>query len=326
MRRLVITSILTFSALFSLCAQTTPPVVTARIEPDSIMIGDRFDYVIEVEKDQVQVVAFPEFERDKTGIELVKSHPVDTLERNGRYMKLRKKYTLAAFDEGKYSMGVAQVLYADKNITDTLSSKDSLFLQVATFEIDSTSQSIYDIKAQRNLPFKFNEISGYVTWGIIILVLLAVLAYIAKRIMAKYGKGFRDIFKPAPPLPPHIVAIKALENLHNQKLWQNNKHKYYYSELTDILRTYIEARYAIGAMEMTSDEIIVAVKSIELPKKGYMDLADILKDADLVKFAKMIPDDEQNEADYFKAYYFIEETKPQEQTPAEELDEQNTDN
>ena len=293
-------------------AQSDVPQVTAHIQPDSVMIGDRFDLVVDVEKDLVQVVQFPEFE-DKPGnpIELHKEYPIDTLERDGRHLKLRKRYTLAAFEEGKWNLGRPAVLYADKNIVDTLWARDSLYLEVATFQIDSTSQSIYDVKPQWNLPFRFGEVSGYAQWGALALVLLLALValYALKRILARYGKGLGDLFKPAPPQPPHVVAIKALEALHNQKLWQNNRHKQYYSGLTDILRTYIAARWGVGAMEMTSDEIIEAMRSEELPDKARMDLTAILRDADLVKFAKATPDGEQNEADYLKAFYFVEETK-----------------
>ena len=187
------------------------------------------------------------------------------------------------------------MLYADKNIVDTLRARDSLYLEVATFQIDSTSQSIYDLKPQRNLPFRFAEVSGYAKWGVLALLLALVALYALKRILARYGKGLGDLFKPAPPQPPHVVAIKALEALHNQKLWQNNRHKQYYSGLTDILRTYIAARWGL--------------RSEELPDKARMDLTAILRDADLVKFAKATPDGEQNEADYLKAFYFVEETK-----------------
>ena len=272
-------------------AQSDVPQVTAHIQPDSVMIGDRFDLVVDVEKDLVQVVQFPEFE-DKPGspIELHKEHPVDTLERDGRHLKLRK-------------------LYADKNIVDTLWARDSLYLQVATFQIDSTSQSIYDVKPQWNLPFRFGEVSGYAKWGALALVLLLAAAYALKRYLESRGKRLGDLFRPSPPQPPHVVAIKALEALHHQKLWQNNKHKQYYSALTDILRTYVAARWGFGAMEMTSDEIIETMRAEELPDKARMDLTAILRDADLVKFAKATPEAEQNEADYLKAYYFVEETK-----------------
>ena len=247
--------------------------------------------------------------------------PTVTAHADGRRLKLRKRYRLAAFDEGRYNLGTARVLYADKNILDTLSSRDSVYLEVTTFQIDSTSQSIYDLKGQRTLPFRFREIRGYVLWGLLALALLAAAAYALHRWLAARGKRLGDLFKPAPPLPPHVAAIQALEALHNQKLWQNNRHKQYYSGLTDILRTYIAARWDIGAMEMTSDEIIDAMRAEELPDKARMDLTAILRDADLVKFAKATPPAEENEADYLKAYYFVEETKPvEEETPAGEAD------
>ena len=298
------------------------PTVTARIEPDSIMIGDRFDLTVEVDKDLVQVVQFPEFEnKEGSPLELVKDHPIDTLERDGRRLKLRKRYRLAAFDEGKYNLGAAQVLYADKNILDTLRSTDSVYLEVATFQIDSTSQSIYDLKAQKNLPFRFREVSGYVKWGVFFLLMLLAAGYALKRYLASRGKGFGDLFKPAPPLPPHVAAIQALEALHNQKLWQNNRHKQYYSGLTDILRTYIAARWGFGAMEMTSDEIIDAVRPLDLPRKSAMELTALLREADLVKFAKATPEAACNEEAYQWAYYFVEETKPVEEQPSAEAEE-----
>ena len=291
-------------------AQSDVPQVTAHIQPDSVMIGDRFDLVVDVEKDLVQVVQFPEFE-DKPGspIELHKEYPIDTLERDGRHLKLRKRYTLAAFEEGKWNLGHPAVLYADKNIVDTLYTSDSLRLDVGTFQIDTAKQTIYDLKPQRTLPLRAEEITGYLFGGLFLLLNLAALLFALRYHLSKRGKHLSDLFKPAPPAPPHVEAIRALEGLHNQKLWQNNKHKAYYSGLTDILRRYLAGRYGIGALEMTSDEIIETMRAEELPDKARMDLTAILRDADLVKFAKATPEAEQNEADYLKAYYFVEETK-----------------
>lgn len=299
-------------------ASAQTPTVEARIVPDSIGIGDTFTLEIDVERDQVQVTEFPLYENDDK-LEVVQSLPVDTLSREGRRLRLRKRYVMQAFSEGRYNLGRPGVLYADKNIVDTLWARDSLYLQVATFQIDSTSQSIYDVKPQWNLPFRFGEVSGYAKWGALALVLLLAAAYALKRYLESRGKRLGDLFRPSPPQPPHVVAIKALEALHHQKLWQNNKHKQYYSALTDILRTYVAARWGFGAMEMTSDEIIETMRAEELPDKARMDLTAILRDADLVKFAKATPEAEQNEADYLKAYYFVEETKPvEEEAPAEE--------
>lgn len=321
MKRLLLLSFLALVSLVAV-AENDTPIVRARIEPDSLFIGDQFDFVIEVERDLVQTTLFPEFTPQKEGlIELVEVLPVDTLERDGRRLKIAQRYRLAAFQEGLINMGKPGVLYADKNIVDTLYATDSLVLKVGTFQIDSTSQSIYDLKPQLTLSFKLAEIRGYLLWGLLAVALIALFIYGLHRYLEARGRHLKDLFKPAPPEPPHVVAIKALEALHHQKLWQNNKHKLYYSTLTDILRTYIAGRWGVGAMEMTSDEIIAAMRDVELPEKARMDLASVLMDADLVKFAKFTPEADQNESDYTKVYYFVEETKPVEVDPEAEENE-----
>lgn len=315
MKRLLLL-LLALPLMQSLWADT--PVVRARVEPDSVFIGDRFDYVIEIDKDLVQTTHFPTFSAKDGMVELVEELPVDTLKRDGRRLRIAKRYRLAAFQEGLINMGAAGVVYADKNIVDTLYAADSVYLKVATFQIDSTSQSIFDLKPQQNLPFKVAEIKSYLLWGLLALVVLVALLVALDRYLKARGRRLGDLFKPAPPQPPHVIAIAALEALHHQKLWQNNKHKLYYSLLTEILRTYIDGRWGVSAMEMTSDEIIAAMRSVELPDKARMDLTAILRDADLVKFAKFAPEAEQNENDYQKAYYFVEETKPIEENPTAE--------
>lgn len=312
-------SLLAFFAMPLVSAQSTnatstvsdkAPRVSGSIDVDSIGIGDRFVYSIEVEKDLVQSVYFPSLTgAGAEAYELIEDMPVDTLEREGRRLKIRKSYRMAAFEEGIHNV-VPQVMYADKNIIDTLYGPDTLSLLVTTFQIDSTSHAPFDIKPQKNLPFKLGEITGYLKWTVIVLLMLALLFYVAKRILAHYGKNISDIFKPAPPLPPHVEAQMALEKLRQQRLWQEGEHKLYYSTLTDIIRAYIAGRYGVGAMEMTSDEIIEAMRGVELPQKSAMDLADILREADLVKFAKATPEAEENEAAFRAAWDFVEQTKP----------------
>ena len=293
------------------------PKISGTVEPDSIGIGDRFLYTIEVERDLMQEVYFPDFKQSVEHYEMIEDRPVDTLSREGRRLKLRKSYLMAAFQEGIHKV-LPEVMYLDKNIIDTLRGDDTLRLMVTTFEIDSTSHTIFDIKPQRTLKFKFGEISGYVTWTIIAIIILVLLFLIAKRILAHYGKSFSDIFKPAPPLPPHEIALRDLKKLHSERLWQEDKHKLYYSGLTDILRAYIAGQFGVGALEMTSDEIIEAMRGVEIPQKQKMDLTELLRDADLVKFAKAMPEAEANEAAYTMALNFVEQTMPQ---PEEEDDE-----
>ena len=294
------------------------PKVSGTFEPDSIGIGDRFLYSIEVEKDLVQTVIFPNFVgMQGQQYELIEDRAVDTLERDGRRLKIRKSYLLAAFQEGWHHI-VPQVMYADKNIVDTLYSPDTLDLLVTTFQIDSTSHGLFDIKPQKTLHFKLGEITGYIAWSVVALLILAALIYGLKRLLAHYGKSFNTIFKPAPPQPAHEEAFAALERLRVMRLCQEGKHKLYYSTLTDILRAYIVRRFEVSAMEMTSDEIIEAMRGVDLPKKTSIDLTMILREADLVKFAKAAPESEESEAAMRAAWEFVDATKPVEEIVNEE--------
>jgi hypothetical protein len=161
----------------------------------------------------------------------------------------------------------------------------------------------------QNLPFKFEEIKDYVIYGVIALLLLSLVGWLLYRMIKEWRSRRVQIIKPAPKLPPHVVAIKALEELYNRKLWQNGKYKLYYTSLATILRVYISERWTIGALEMTTDEIITALREVDMPMQSRSDLVAILRTADMVKFAKAQPDGEENELCYNRGFYFVENTK-----------------
>lgn len=297
------------------------PTLDVRFEPDSVGIGDHITLLVEVEYDVMNVIAFPEFdvEGGESNLEIVSAPVLDTLSVDGRRVKLRRSYKFRSFEEGIYNMGRVSVLHADRRGTDTLHTDDSLYLMVGTYLIDSTSHAIFDLKPVRNLPFKLAEISDYLLWGVVVLLLLAVAFYIFLKVMARLGRPVMGLFKPAPPLPPHVAAFAALDELRSENLWQGGEYKGYYSRLSDILRTYISGRYGVTAMEMTSDEILLAVRDLELPKQCEMELRDFLRDADLVKFAKAEFSGSLNERYFESARQFVDMTKEEE---SEEDDEQ----
>ena len=299
-------------------AQNEAPTITSHLSADTVMIGDRVTLTVEVEKDVMQHIIFPSFdfkqtdgeEQPESSIEVIHDFAPDTLSQEGRRVRLRKRYEMAVYDEGIYRMGKAQVLYLDKNLVDTLFAEREEELFVKTFQIDSTMTTVRDLKPQMTLKLRFAEFGGYLGIALAAALLLAGLIYLLVRYLHKRGKRISDLFKPAPPVPAHILAIEALEKLHNEKLWQNDKHKLYYSGLSDILRTYLAGRFEVGAMEMTTDEIDDALRAVDIEQKQKMNLLAVLRDADLVKFAKATPDAEENELAYDKAYHFVEETKP----------------
>ncbi len=302
--------------LFSQVPQSGLPEVSARITPDTILIGDRFRLTIEVSKDLAQVVDFPNFGEagatSRDTFEVVSVSGIDTLSRSGRQHTISLTYEMTCFEAGSYNLGRFPVLYLDKNVMDTLYSKEPLSLVVRTFEIDTTKQQIVDIKKPIHTPLQFREIRNYLLWGLLALALIGLGIWLFIKM-----KRRESIFAPRPEEPPHVTAIRALEDMHEQKLWQNGKHKQYYTLLTDIIRTYLEGRYGISAGEMTSDEIRSALRSAGLETLEYDRMDRLFSTADLVKFAKFIPDADENERLYSDSYYFVEDTKllPTEQVP-----------
>ncbi len=302
-------------------AQTSAPTVVAAFDRDSVMIGDQFFLDVRVEKDMMQVVAFPELagSAQPEGVEIMEEMAVDTLASDGRRQTVAKRYRLTIWDAGRYNLGRLPAFYAGKNVVDTLWSRDSLTITVNTFAIDPMKDRPFDMKPLLKVRLRFGEISG---WLALTLGGLAVLVA-AVWLLRKYRRRIVPLLGGAKPaLPPHVEAIRRLEALRHQKLPQNGKHKQYYSGITDILRAYLERRWGIGAMEMTSGEIVEAVdaprRAGEVDDKRYGDLAALLQTADLVKFAKLIPDEGEVDKAYYDAYYFVEETKSVVEGRAEE--------
>ena len=297
------------AAAFTAIAQNNPaPVVRAELIPDSIAIGDRFRIEVRVDKDIMQVVDFPSFgvgPIDGGDLESVGESAVDTVFNEGRRVTLRKSYTMTIFDEGIYSIGRFPVLYADRNVIDTLHSFDSLVLMVTSFDIDTTTQTIHDIKPPLHVPVLFAEFSGYLIMGIIALYMLTAIYLI----ISAYAVRGKKYVPQRPSEPAHVIAIRELEKLDGEKLWQNNRHKLYYTRLTDIIRQYIEHRWGLNAMEMTSGEIIEALHDVISENRSGVQLRRLLSTADYVKFAKYLPAVEDNEMSFNDAYWFVEDTK-----------------
>lgn len=308
------------SAMLPVVAMTAPPQVHASLSADTVLIGDRFSMEIIIEKDMMQAVSLPSFDRGlaENGIEILAESDLDTVRQDGRRQVLRKRYEMTSFDAGIYQLGRYPVLYADKNITDTLYSAESLPVVVKTLPVDTEKETIYDIKAPLKAPLLVSEFAGYLFAAIVTALVIAALILLVRREISKRRRNDGEAGVTQPSVPPHVQAIQDLETLYNQKLWQSGKAKAYYTRLTDILRSYLGGRYGLNAMEMTSDEIIQAVRPLNLPDKNSEDLRNIMLTADLVKFAKHVPEPEVNDNLYHAAYYFIEDTKQVAEETAEE--------
>ncbi len=289
-------------------AQNMAPKVEVTASRDTIFIGDQFTLSVKVDKDVAQVVEFPSFEQNLIGgkIEIVEEKPADTLARDGRSVALNKEYTVTCFDAGAYPLDDFPVLYLDKNVVDTILSGKGPVLVVTTFEIDTATMTIRDIKDVMPMPRTWAEVWP---WVLLVAAALAVAAAVMWAALKLFRKG-NPIFAPKPPQPPHVIALQELEKLRREKLWEAGKYKEYYSRLTDILRTYLEGRFGMAAMEMTSGEILSALSGIDAMETQGIEL--VLPEADLVKFAKYVPSEADSIAAMGRIADFVEHTRPEE--------------
>ena len=154
-------------------------------------------------------------------------------------------------------------------------------MEVNTIQIDTTSFRPFDVKGQMSYPFTFKEA---LPWAALLLLLALIVLLIAKGI--KNLKEKRSLFgKPIVTDPPHIVALKGLEKLREDKIWKRDQ-KEHFTVVTDLLREYIEHVCHFNAMEMTSKEILTMLTESTIEEEIFSELSQLFEIADLVKFAK----------------------------------------
>lgn len=280
--------------------------VHARLDTNEIMIGDQVSYEIEVRRNKDDVVKFPEFEEKLTDeIEIVSKSPVDSFwSRKDQKFILSQKLLLTVFDSGLYYIPPLEFLFISQQNKDTIRT-GATYLEVFPYPLD-TAQTIRDIKAIEKAPVSFSEVYPY----ILIVIFMGLFGWFIIYYFRKKEKNQPLIGRPKIEEPPHIIAMRELDRLKSEKRWQRKETKLYYSRLTEIIRRYIEGRFAIMAMEQTTDEILIEFEGQEiLSEDDYQLLREMLSQADLVKFAKSEPLPDENEAHFDNACTFVNNTR-----------------
>jgi hypothetical protein len=279
--------------------------VTARIERDTILIGDQLNYIQEVTQDRNIRVWFPEYADTLTDrIEILERSKRDTVYLDNDLLAIRQSYLITSFDSGTYEIP-EQPFRVESAAFNKVVFSNPLALEVRSMEIDTT-RAIYDIKMPYTAPIRFSDIWPYV----LIALLAGIVVLLVWKWLRDRRRKKRGFIPPRSAEPAHIYALRELDRLKEDKLWQNNQVKAYYTRLTEILRIYIEQRYIIRALEETTEEILHDLRKVGFnDNRLYNKLEDLLKMADLVKFARWKPVPEENETALLAAYIFVNETK-----------------
>ncbi|MFM2307690.1 MAG: hypothetical protein RLZZ367_2359 [Bacteroidota bacterium] len=300
--------------MLCLAAIANSQSVSAELRADSthIQIGDLLKIRLSVKYSDNLLVAFPKAADTLGNMETIEVSKLDTTTAAGSIV-LSQVYTVSAYDSGDFHAGPVIVYF--KNSTGIVDSVLTNDIQItAGAPAVDLDKPFKDIKAPLEVPYSWREFVPYII-GLAVLLVAIIAGIILYR---KYRNNKPVVVeRPKPKDPPHIWARKELKKLEEEKLWQKDEVKQYYSRLTDVLRMYLEYRYDWFALESTTEEIEAELPKYKLKDKACESLLAILRAADLVKFAKMIPMPDANIKAMENAYKFIDFTEPSETKPEE---------
>lgn len=309
--------------LFGSGAYSQVYTATAKLDTNRIQLGGQSALQLKVFvpsdllKDSKKFIQWPSLKDSITSkIEIVEASAIDTsFSKDEKTAFLVQEIFITSFDSGFFVIPPLRFL-KDGDSTRFFETKPML-LEVLPVSVD-TSQAIKDIKPPFEAPYTLKEAAPYI---IGILAILAIL-YLAYRYLIKKRRKTEIPVKNEPEVLPHIIALEKLEEVYEQKLWQEGKTKLYHTLITEIIRTYLENRFRISALEQTSEEIIVSCRSLPINKESKFKLEQILVLADLVKFAKSTPLPAENDLSYAHALEFVRSTAPAEEVAAKNTEEE----
>ncbi len=215
---------------------------------------------------------------------------------------------VTSFDSGYYAIPPFEFIINNDTTVPQLT--EALLLEVYSVPTDTSAAKVKDIRAPFEEPFDWKWYLPYVYIGLAILVAILIVWYILKKIKDRKPK---EVAPPKPKIPAHITALASLEKIKTEAIWKENNVKEYYSKITDTIRLYIEERFKIQALELTSDEIIQVFKSQVIDSDSKSKLYQMLTLSDFVKFAKQIPIEAEHTLTLNNAFDFVNGTKREEE-------------
>lgn len=277
----------------------------SKVDRAKITIGDRITYSIKVTKDENVVIEMPEVGANLGMFEILDYNDPEPQKADGKITQTRE-YIISTFDVGEYEIPPVTIRFTTEG--------DTVWQELSTekikIEVESLKPSeegdIRDIKPPLELKLNLKPIIRMIVAGLIIILIGILIFYLIKR--RKEGKSLIP-GREKPLRPPHEIALEELGKLVNSNLLSERKVKQFYIRISEIIRRYIEGRFYIVAIEMTTMQLIENMKQAEIEHDTTELVNDFLDSCDLVKFAKYIPTDQENQKAIEQAYEIINRTK-----------------
>ncbi len=301
---LILLSIFGFVFSTDLLAQTPLIEVQSKVDTAEIFIGDRIHYSIIIRsKEGLRV------EQPGEGLHLgafeIKEYNFSEPEENDGIITRRYDFTISVYDTGKYTIPAFPIAYfPDSTHNYKIIDASPIDIFVKSILSGEEKPEMKDVKPPIDFPFDY--MFWYSMLAIVLLLLLA--GYFGYRAWKqKQEKGY--LFSPPPkPRPAHEIALEELAELYKSDYLEKEQVKKFYIRLSEIVRKYLEGRYFISAMEETTDEILREIVD-HIDQEKQLELAHILRESDLVKFAKHIPELSLTEEIKKETLKFINDTK-----------------
>lgn len=297
--RLIITAILASVMFTSAVAQEVR--VRAELDTSKALIGDQLHLRLTLEKPPALQVNFPALS-DKLSdhVEIINVQAIDTAAFSANSITLSQELLITVFDTGFFEIPSLPFVIMNQGSPDTMNTLP-LYFQVFSVKADST---IRDIKAVYKVPLGFRDFLPYLLLltGIGLIAWLLYLYYTNRKSIGKLLTT-RNTYE-----SPDVLALKELEQLRADKPWMQNRVKHFYIRISEVLRVYIEQRFNVPALERTTDEILESLQDTPCKASEINRLASVLKLADLVKFAKALPEPNESALQIDTAVGFVVET------------------
>ena len=297
MRKLIFIILLLENSLFS-----HAQVAKATLDTNAILIGEQIKFKIECESIN-NPINWPIFhDTIINGIEIISKSEIDTTSEydkntDNQIFSLSQEYIITAWDSGVYYIPPFKL---NNNITT-----EALLLNVMSIAIDKNA-NLKDIKQPLDPKY---ELSDFLPWILLFTCIILIIYLLRKYMSNKKENPITTIAKTI--IPAHITALEELNNIEKQELWQSGKIKKYHSGISEILRKYMEDRFNFIALELTTDEILIEIKD-KIAIDNHNELRKTLQRADLAKFAKSKPNENENKESMQLARRFINQTKKSE--------------
>lgn len=280
-------------------------IISSRLDSTQLLMGRQTTLHLQVVGDLDGKSVLSTIDTMWNKIELVNVGQPEIKDIGNGQKQLTQDVVIQSFEPGLYP--VPPFFYAQNGDT-AISERPAL--KVLPVEADSLNnfENVVDVKDNGNL-IDTEPSSSLWIWILVAVLLIAAGIFVYFK-WIRTGKVSLPILSPKKPIPPYELAIQKLQRLHEEHLCERGAEKIYYTRLIDILRQYLQGRFGINAMEMTSAQILNAITSEAILPEAETDMRTTLATSDFVKFAKVKPTPDENERSYRSVVYFVENTKP----------------